>query len=274
MVLNPGFGSGFDSDAFGTRKHAQALLFVNDQGPDPMYRDGDILCVMNNRRIRQVHMEHLCHPRVDGKKVKGLACNGYPLLQSMLELTKQYKYERVSNDEVLRTNLRTLDTDTLSPLAVDPKLRMAVVQTCNKMIAADTKSVVFGVAGSEVWYGGRTYVADDDLGQVWTEIETNSSYREENFISFPWGRMDGFAHLAITINNMSDARAHELVEADVDNTDPENPITVRRRRFYIPWQDLPDMKSYVDDVQNTQKYTDLRGLREYIQENHTIDKLV
>jgi len=272
MPLVSDFNSDFNSD-FGTRKHAQALIVPNDKGPDPQYQSGDPLVVWNNRRIRQVHAEHICHPRVDGLKVKGLACNGYPMLRKMLELTKQYQYERQSTNEVLRTNLRTSEEDTMSPTATDPKLRMQVAQTCEAAVAAGSKRVCFGTLENLVWFGGRTYVADSDLEAVWTQIETLSAHRERDFISIPWGRADGFAFLAITLTNMSDERANELVMPDIDDTDPENPITIRRRRFKIPWEDLAEMKGHVDDVKNAEKFTDLRNLREYVEVNEVVDKL-
>ena len=77
---------------------AELLLKVDDGSN---YEDGDVLCAFNRRRIRWCHAQHLTTIRYDVFNGDGLRPVG-SLAQKALELTKQYRFRRISRTEVRR----------------------------------------------------------------------------------------------------------------------------------------------------------------------------
>lgn len=86
---------------------AELLLKVGDRSPaDWDYKDGDVLCAFNRRRIRCVHAEHLCHVKAAGFNGGGLR-PANSLARDFREACCQYRNERVSRYEIDRVDIAT-----------------------------------------------------------------------------------------------------------------------------------------------------------------------
>jgi len=153
-------------------------------GAGANYEDGDVLCAFNRRRIRWTHAQHVCWPRIDGRKVGGQLGESQPLLQQMLERTAQYRFTRVARSEVLRVEIATEAEATITPQAKDSKLRMDVVEYVARRLRAGQKPL-FGSAGAEVWYGGRTTCDTDTVEAVWDDIEHATPLRRTDHDYWP-----------------------------------------------------------------------------------------
>src|SRR5687768_2274240 len=103
-AFSVGFGAGFG----GPHNFGTLQLKIGTVGPDPAYQDGDIICAFNRRRCRCVHAQHICHPWKATPNAHGLLALS-TVVHDYFEKTHQYRFERVSRLEVLRTNLITLN---------------------------------------------------------------------------------------------------------------------------------------------------------------------
>ena len=88
----------------------ELLLKVGSNGPDPEYQDGDVVCAFNERRILCCHAEMICHVQKVELNSEGLNPEDC-LTRWMLEQFSQFKFERVSDTEVKRTNTLTGSSD-------------------------------------------------------------------------------------------------------------------------------------------------------------------
>ena len=70
-------------------------------GSGANYKDGDILCAFNSRRIRCTHAQHICHVKQAGGGIGGLRDNAH-VARDWFEHTHQYRFERVSRTEIKR----------------------------------------------------------------------------------------------------------------------------------------------------------------------------
>ena len=47
--------------------------------------------------------------------------------------------------------------------------------------------------------------------------------------------------MGLAINNPTEAEAVSLLESDFDNTDPDNPILLKRRKNMVSWRDIAEV---------------------------------
>jgi hypothetical protein len=214
-------------------------------GAGANYTDGDILCAFNSRRIRCVHAQHICHVKQAGGGIGGLRDNAH-VARDWFEHTHQYRFERVSKTEIKRVTLASLKEVLLddTPKLIDGKMQhMEVEQYVNRRMFHNGHKM-FGTKGAEVWYGGRTDVSDVKLSLVWNAIGTKTAFREVDFPFWPVGSQDLISHLFVTVDDFNEAVASDLVSPELDLTDPDNPITVKKRRRHIDWRDVIATKEH------------------------------
>ncbi len=252
-----GFSTGFGS-GLGGNGQAQLILIV---GSHPTYQDGDIICAFNRRRIRDVHAQHICHVKHATHNADGL--HDLDTLPEVLRInTRQYKFERISATEVRRTDLDTLDQLVFSntPISVNGHMEHMDVKLFVKRRRAHSRHAMFGSNGNEVWYGGRTNGAYDRLTTIWNEIEARTVNREENFTEWPATPKELKRFLIISTNDFDDATAGDLTAPLLDETDPDNPFEVSKRKNWITWRDLRDVVEV--DVLNKSTSVDMRGRKQ------------
>lgn len=238
---------------------AELTIKIGDQGGDDpaRYRDGDVLCAFSNRRIRCTHAQHICHVRAAGFTTDGLRPND-SLAEKMLQRTRQYRFERLDLRTMKRITLATMDEEVLSHTPNAKGEYIHVPEFVERRLA-HSHHAMFGSPGREVWYGGRTYYDNDKMNLVWNDIETYSAFREVDHVLWPVGSDDLRVHFFCSCNDMTDAEAEELVAPQVDEKDPENPITEKRRSYKVAWRDLSGLSiGTQDDVTDVAKSVDIR----------------
>jgi hypothetical protein len=194
---------------------AEIALKVEDS---PVYKDGDVLCAFNRRRIRCAHAEHVVAPHKAGFNRDGLR-PAASLAARALELTRQYKFQRVNRTTVRRTNLRTGSIEELSnrPNANGEYINVPM------FIASHVKHErhgIFGIKGREFWYGGKTYTTHTELDLVWAEIENRTPHKEVDFDLWPAGRLDLMQYLFVAVDDdFDDNVAESLVEPELEVDD-------------------------------------------------------
>ncbi len=150
------------------------------------YQDGDILCAFNSRRIRCIHAQHICHRKLAGGGV-GVHRNDAHVARDWFELTHEFRFERVSGTEILRTTLADLTEELINgtPRLIDGQMQHMDVEAYVRRRLAHDRHKIFGTAGSEVWYGGDTDVSNAAMDLVWAAIETKTPLREVDHTRFP-----------------------------------------------------------------------------------------
>ena len=94
----------------------ELLVKVGSTGSSQLqYQDGDIVEAYSQSQIELSHAYRLCHNKtVDLDSVSGLRpVNSLPYL--FAEVASKYKFERISQTEVRRTNYVTGELDTIGP---------------------------------------------------------------------------------------------------------------------------------------------------------------
>lgn len=197
------------------------------------YEDGDVLCAFNLRRIRCTHAHHICHRKfADMRDPNSVARDFY-------EITHQYRFERVSRTEIKRVTLATMDEVVISntPTLIDGKMQHMDVEEYVRRRLRHPNHKVFGEPGKEFWYGGRQDYSSAKVDLVWDAIELKTPNVRTDFVRWPAGSQELKSHLFLPFKEFSDERAEALVAPELDTTDPDNPIVVKKRKLSVPWRD-------------------------------------
>ena len=227
-------------------------------GAGSNYLDGDILCAFNSRAIRCTHAQHICHVRQAGGGA-GVLRDDTHVARDWFEHTHKYRFERISLTEIKRILLSDMSEEVFSntPRRVDGKAQHMDVESYVARRLNHEGHKIFGTPGAEVWYGGRTDVSDTVMTLVWNSIETKTAFREIDFPLWPAGVKDLLSHLFITVDDFDEAAASDLVSPELDETDPENPITIKKRQRHMNWRDEVPTREHAD-IENSNVKVDLR----------------
>lgn len=210
------------------------LLLIS--GDHPTYEDGDILCAFNNKRIKQVKAEHICWPRLRGKKLGGMVGEAFPLLKVMLEETRQYKFQRVG-DTVERTNLITLAQDiiTATPNANGEYMDVEMFIKRRKLFG---KLPIFGADGEEFWFGGDTLTEQKDIDKLWKKIEEKSRHKEKDNEKWDFTDAEIKQFTPIEVDDFDDI-VRESLTASNDVVEIGKDLKIgKKRNKSVKWRDL------------------------------------
>lgn len=198
------------------------------------YTDGDILAAFNNRQIRCVHAQHICHVKHAGGGA-GVHRDSSHVARDFFEQTHEFRFERISKTEVKRIRLSDLTEHIFDGTSrvIDGKRQQIDVGPFVKRRLKHNVHAIFGTDGSEVWYGGRQDFSNAALDLVWNAIETKTPNRAADFTTWPCGSKDRRSHFFIAVIDFHDGRAADLVAPELDLSDPENPVTLRKRKHFI-----------------------------------------
>jgi len=226
---------------------AELRLIVSTNGT---YEDGDVREAFNNRRIGQVHMEHICNLNNFGFNSDGLRPTG-TLGELMYATTKKFKFTRVSKTEIIKLDLETLDEWLIdSTPHAETKEYMHVDQYIRARIRHGNH-IIFGTLGAEVWYGGKTTVTQAELDTVWTAIqnETGKGRAHSDYKFYPFSRNESKTCLALQVDDFDDATAADLVQPlygdavlNKDTGEMEQPI-LKKRKTNIEYWNLPELSA-------------------------------
>jgi hypothetical protein len=240
---------------------AELVIKIGTVGPNPAYQDGDIIAAFNQRRIRQVHAEHICDINNFGFKSDGLRPDS--ISRTIQDLTREYRFERISETQVNRIILATQSIETFSNPEIDVK--SFVERRLNH-----PKHRIFGTPGSEVWYGGDTDFSNAKLNTVWQQIEAQTPNLESNFTLWPLGTQDKKSFLSIKVDDFTDEETVELTSKETDTSDPLSEI-VQKRKWRVDWKSLT-LPASIPDIQDRTKEVDVRNVNGLTRANVTILK--
>lgn len=215
---------------------AELAIKVGSNLGTQAYKDGDILCAFNSRRIRCTHAQHICDYRKIGRNGGGLIVSS-SVAKDFFDHTHQYKFQRISKTEIKRITLSDMSEEALSDKP-NVKGEQIAVEEFIRRRKMRSDHYLFGNIGSEFWYGGRKDFSNAKMDLVWNAIETKTPLRESNHTLWPTGAQDLKVHLFLSVDDFDDSETENLVESEIDETDLDNPIIVKKRKRYVIWQDL------------------------------------
>lgn len=237
---------------------AELLLKIGDaanKSPES-YKDGDVLCAMNQCRIRYVAAQHICKPHEftrDGLRASGSVC------EKLLFHTYQYKFERISRTEINRIDLSTMQVETFGPIPNERGEKINVPAYLQHALK-NPRHRIFGTSGAEVWYGGRTTCNNVTLNKVWADIEMMTPEREINHQKWNWAPREHQIFLALIVEDFDNAVREELVSPEITRESPDaDPVVVKKRSRRVNWEMLNDMTSgRASRVKNRDDVSDIR----------------
>jgi hypothetical protein len=266
-------------------------------GPQTSYKDGDIVQTFSTNRTLLSNAEGICNVNnFPLNEVTGLREND-SLLMKFLELRNTYKFERVSSNDIRRTNMITEEEDILNTTPNDKGEYLHVYQFISRRLKS-ARHKIFGSSGSEIWYGKIR--SSTDLDALWNDIETHTSHLKQDNMSWNFSPIEkrsllvmnccGHEHSHVDPNEHSDSvhlggacscelfelsedfineRAESIQidgdpiseeEIGIDSGDvPLEQILVAKRKFTVPYWDYDSLLSLdVDDIRNPSKEVDAR----------------
>lgn len=243
---------------------AELLLKIGTVGPDPAYQDGDIVVAQNDRRISQVHLEHHCHVNNFGFTNDGRR-PADTLAQKFREATHQYKFERISSDTVLRTDLLTLKSDELGEKDNENGEHIYVAQFIARQLNSPHHGI-FGEPGKEVWYGGTVDYSKKILDDFWPLVEEELKIRKDDYSFWPFSDHELKHFLALKTDDFDDVKATDytasIYQAPVVQGDPPGPM-LKKRAHLTAWKTL-DLGVSIAAVESGTVKVDIRDTKSFI----------
>ena len=231
---------------------AEILLKIKDNPDKTFYQDGDIVTVFNQRRIRSIYAQHICHVKLQPLNNDGLRSDK-SITKKFYEFLYEYKYEKVSSTEVKQIDLLTLQ-ETILPMNVDLWLQRRLKHARHK---------IFGTAGNEFWYDGSMNFSNTNLDLIWTMIETDTPERESNYTLAPIPSNNKKKLLALKINDFDETEALAMIESEVKETKGDGSTTndtfevVKKRKQRVDWRSL-SLPETVGNIEDETKEIDIR----------------
>lgn len=192
----------------GETNEAQLLVRVTEAESDDDFEPGDVVHAFNRKRILTVHAQSITAPRNFGFGEDGLRESGI-LLEAYLKAAKEYKFERISETEVKRTNLKTGEVTTIDGEPNEDGEHMDVSQFIQRRLT-HAQHLIFGEPGSEYWYGGSENLTDETLSKLWDAIESETDYRRDEITSYPVDAGESSDYRLIPVQDFSDEEAGKL----------------------------------------------------------------
>lgn len=224
------------------------------------YEEGDVLNVFNSASVLRVHAQHEVHPKRVARRASG-AIQADTLLETYLDETKQYKFERISSTEVRRTDRFTNSIDTISATPNADGEYMNVQLYIDRRLKHD-RNKVFGEEGAEYWFGGNSSITVTTMDRVWDAIETEKGIVRPSTFPFTANEMRRYAVLRVA--DLTPRQLNEVISSST--TDSGEFIKARARKIDFTKTNLTgaERDSLVSDVSN----------KDFRHRNHTnIDNL-
>lgn len=234
---------------------AEIIIQVRNS-PNPLgFQDGDIVHAHNDTFLLWDHTQKLASHR---KEQGGFFKSKNSMAYQMLNVVSEFRFERVSRIEVKKVNLADsseyLISGNLNEYGEAIDLPQFIARRKSGGVAP-----MFGREHNAVWFGGTTNVTLPKLHTLWNNVitpRTGKTYQQHKRRSHNNGTLKGY--LVLEMEDFTNVRRGRLEEADIDSTDPENPITLARRRRQIDWRNMAGINgAMIDDVLNRQRRVDV-----------------
>jgi hypothetical protein len=231
---------------------AEMLIKIGESGG---YQDGDVLVAIPNVHIQASHAELVASPVYEGHNTDGLR---HPdrLARNWSDIVYEYRFERVSRREVKRVTLGA-NGEALSEV---PVLGVEMdVEAFLSQARRHPRHRIFGVNGSEFWYGGKYHVTDQHMQNVWNAIESRSLHRRVGRCTcgashelWHWGTEEARRHLPARVEMLRPEDVRDLM-APLERVRPNGrPEKLGRRRRHVEWSRVvaPKMRRSAAEIRN------------------------
>lgn len=234
---------------------AEIVLKVKNDGGS--YDDGDILCAFSDRRISDVHVQHICNPKEYGFNSDGLR-DMDTLLEIHLQNVMEFRFERVSETELTRHSLRNGEVDLISNIPNDSGECMDV-ELYLKRRKGHARHKIFGSIGSEIWYGGNTRSTEKSLDKVWGDIEDRTGDKKSNHPLFPTSDIVKAHFLGLSVDPFDDIEGNELVASETEKNGDEI-VIIEKRKFKVDYREMKVISVETQaHIQDMKVLVDVRG---------------
>ena len=247
----------------------ELIVKVKSDGSNPYYQDGDVVEAMSLDRIYLAHAEMICHPDNFGFNANGTRDLG-TLLQKFQEATHIYKFERLNSNDVKRTNLLTSEEDTINTIPNANGETIDVYQYISRRLK-NSNHKIFGLSGSEVWYGKARTDFEVLLPVAWNHIETESDNLQDNHNNWPFTDLEKRHFICINTSGRNyDGDSFTRVELSGDtvttrsmpvleDSEDDEQTMLAKRKWFVPYWDLSsELGNSVDDLRNKDLGCDCR----------------
>lgn len=264
------FDTGF-SKGFGISKSQGYLaLMIDARGG---YEPGDIVSAVNRLSLRCVGAEAICQPRRHPRNSDGLSPIG-ELSNIYYDQVSKYKFERISQNLIRRTNLITLSFVEYGSTPIEDPDKPGSMIHCHvdEYFRRRKKHInhnIFGTSGSEVCYSNYKQRNHDIYDIVWQEIEQRTTHLEANHLV---PTFDFRKRLVIAVDDFDDSESGNLLAPLYDLTDENNPVLVKKRQ---KWVDRSTLRDVIEaDVINLKKVVRIDNIRKHVRSEIVNQKVI
>jgi hypothetical protein len=238
----------------------ELIVKVSDVDGDSSYKDGDVVQAFSNEKILLANARVICSPENSPlDSTTGLREND-GLLEKFMENISLYRFIRQNSTDVKRINLSTAAE---SIVGKDPNEDGEFIDVhaylTNKL--RNPKHLVFGSAGSEVWYGSQK---SPDLDVLWNEIESHTDFLKQDYYSWPFSETEKRHFLPLNCRGFAGSEFTELSNATVSDKNlcvysSDRETIIAKRRWQVPYWDLSsELSININDIRDASKLVDGR----------------
>jgi hypothetical protein len=216
-----------------TAENANLIIYQGDD-PSGSFEDGDIFLAINVKRMLDVNTQMII-----GQNFENAPRNKdtYVIPDSLEDVymanTMEYKFERISETEVKRTDLTDNSYAIFSNVPNENNEYMWVQEHIDHLMSSP-RHKVFGTKGQEYWYGGKTLTDLDRLDTIWVEIEKRTEHRKVDNLDYNFA---GDKYLRIKVDDFDDATRSEL-ESSITADSGGELITLKERKYKVDYKSL------------------------------------
>ena len=247
----------------------ELIVKVKSDGSNPYYQDGDVVQAMSLDYINFVHAEMICHPSNFGFSTNGTR-DLVTLIEKYQQATHVYKFERLNSNDVKRTNLLTSEEDIINTIPNANGETIDVYQYISRRLK-NSNHKIFGLSGSEVWYGKARTDFEVLLPVAWNHIETESDNLQDNHNNWPFTDLEKRHFICINTSGRNyDGDSFTRVELSGDtvttrsmpvleDSEDDEQTMLAKRKWFVPYWDLSsELGNSVDDLRNKDLGCDCR----------------
>jgi len=240
---------------------AEIILNIDSVGKRGglQYGDGDIITAVNDRHILSSQTQRICHVKKMTRESSGLLPMTSLAWHYQLN-TYKYKFTRVSKTEVRRDELGTLNSEVFSKRPNAKGEQMDVKLYIQRRLQ-HPRNRIFGTKGAEIWFGGRTDSSQIKLDLVWDEIEIRTSLLRVNHKALIVPIHELKKRLYLKCVDFTDTEASVLTESEYDETDPDNPVLVNKRKNYVDFDLVTELASKTTEIYDKRVVVNVRSLK-------------
>lgn len=279
------------SSNFGRPLQKGLLQIVVPQTGKPLpggYEDGDIRSALNWRHVRYKGAERVLYKRTPDRKLERINAEGFlpvtDALKDVLDICCTYRMERLNatqarlvrcSDEaeiIFNTNQSFTDFEGRDA-RVDIAAYFGRIARTLRAPGGNGKPAFGTSPNNLIVYGSKRDFNHDNLDASWAVIENKLGALEADIdVESVFGDDTNYRrYLVISTDDFTDDEASLLTEEDIDLTDPENPVTLRRRKRTTDWRILRDIDEAA--ISNRFATVKIQNIRKHVRSTFVSEKV-